>query len=184
MTPRNRNGQSDDLVGQRSDRVELIACDSFRAVTHGAGYHIVAVSSDGDPDKSKFDFVMTAPSAIDPMGIRLARVQVKGRSGASVNRTKEGFTFPVDAGTYNWLTAPSNYGLRFLVYVAFPEAGELVELTDSAVVLRCKPFMLHLANYERTTNLATKTHVFGPEDRFTPEALTNLVETHVRELGG
>ena len=159
------------LAIQRRNRLSE-SC--FEAIVSAAD--LVYETPRGSQDYAGSDYTIRFPVVPNRVGGVALSVQLKsvGEGGSNIRSTRAGLSYDLDALTHDRLLVKQNVPTA-LVLVVFPEIDQLVEVSDSEVILMCTPYLIDLEGQPPSGNASSKAVHFNSENRLDPDSLLRFI---------
>ena len=157
-------------------RAQRLAIAALIPTVYEAGY-VLSMPLNGDDD-SGVDLTISGSETLGHRGGSVLDVQVKSvRDGAGSLRGNkdDGFTYDLDAATYNRLVKENVLDFVFVLVVFEPDVDWIRE-SDEDIIQRCQRYMVHLLGQEQTSNTKTQSIVIRPSDRLDSVRLRRFIE--------
>lgn len=157
-------------------RAQRLAIAALIPTVYEAGY-VLSMPLNGDDD-SGVDLTISGSETLGHRGGSVLDVQVKSvrdGSGSLRGNKEDGFTYDLDATTYNRLVRENILDFVFVLVVFEPDVDWIRE-SDEDIIQRCQRYMVHLLGREQTSNTKTQSIAISPSDRLDSVRLRKFIE--------
>lgn len=157
-------------------RAQRLAISALIPTVYEAGY-VLSMPLNGDDD-SGVDLTISGSTTLGHIGGAVLQAQVKSvRDGAGnlTGNKRDGYTYDLDATTYNRLVAKHDLDFVLILVVFEPDVDWVLE-SDESITQRCQRYLKHLLGAHETPNVATQRIEVGPADRLDSGRLRRFIE--------